>query len=264
MNDTFNLHRFSLLFKKTILERPMQLLGLIALMLTITLAIFSISVYFGSWNGGHAQAFIWGYVGGGIILASVIFSYFNTNASGSAYLVLPASAFEKWLCGVLIAGVLFTCLFLAFYRLMDICFVTFYHSSLDKNTPHYQELYEMSQVYDFGGRIPKSGYTMFLNFAGAMLLGSLYFNRANLVKTALLVAGFLAGMLFLNYGIAKMLIPHLSSASPFSDAGLKFGNDYRMLWMPESGKKAIDILLQYLIPAILWITAYIRLREKEI
>ena len=126
MNDIFEFKRFGLLFKKTILERPVQLLGIAGLALAATLIIYSAILYFTNgmgWNIAQNLSFGWGVIGGGCFLSSVVFGYFSTNASGSAYLTLPASAFEKWLCGIIIIGVLFPGLFLIFYRFMDFCFL---------------------------------------------------------------------------------------------------------------------------------------------
>ncbi|WCT11778.1 hypothetical protein [Mucilaginibacter jinjuensis] len=264
MNDTFNLQRFGFLFKKTILERPMQLVGIMALTLIATLTIFSFCIYFNHWHDGHIMAFTWGYLGGGIILASVVFNYFNTNASGSAYLTLPASSFEKWLCGVLISGVLFTLIFLLFYRIMDASAVIVYHSSLDKTIANYQFLYNEAHIFEFNDRKIQFAYYVFLNFAGAALLGSLYFNKANFIKTTLVIIAVILFMMGVNYLIARMFFSNLDSAFPYLSVGLQVGNDYRMINVSSEAEKRFTTCLKYVVPAILWLTAYIRLREKEI
>ncbi|NCD68809.1 hypothetical protein [Mucilaginibacter agri] len=264
MKDTFDLYRFTLLFKKTILERPAQLLGLMALMLLVSLGFYSFFAYFREWEAAHATAFIWGYVGGGIVLASVIFAHFTTNASGAAYLMLPASSLEKWLCGISIVGVMFTIIFLGFYRLMDFSFINLYHSRLNKNDAHYQFFYSQAQIFAFDGRLPKFSYMLFANFAGAALLGSLYYNRAGLVKTALTVLATMAFIGLANYLIARLFFNNLSSANPFWSVNLQLTNNYRTVDAPQYIKDFADNLTQFIIPAILWVTVYIRLREKEI
>src|ERR1700709_1801125 len=150
MNDTFEFKRFALLFKKTILERLLQFSGLTGLVLIGTLIIYAALLYFSSnYNVSQNLSFIWGFAGGGCLMASVVFSYFTTNANGSAYLTLPASALEKWLCGILISGVLFTGIFLLFFRVTDFCFVEAYHNSLDKAGPQYKQLYSAVQFFNF-------------------------------------------------------------------------------------------------------------------
>src|SRR6476619_2584802 len=126
MNNTFSLKRFGLLFKKAILERPMQTIGVMGLLLILSLILYTVAKRLVGFNAAQNLTFIWGLSGGGFFLASFVFGYFSTNASGSSYLTLPASYFEKWLCGILIAGVLYPIVFLVFYYLIDMGFVALY------------------------------------------------------------------------------------------------------------------------------------------
>jgi hypothetical protein len=264
MNDIFKLRRFILLLKKTILERPVQLMGLTGLVFVATLIIYSLALYTLSWNPAQNLAFIWGFVGGGCFLSSIIFGYFSTNASGSAYLTLPASAFEKWLCGILIAGIFFTCAFLAFYRLLDTCFVTTYHNGLNKNSPQFKELYDMAHIYTFDNNVARQSIILYVNFAGAMMVGSLYFNKVSAVKTALVYCGILGVIFFLNLFLANIFFKNVDEAFPFHNIFIKIGNDVGSVELPHAVSNMVTIAIQFIIPAVLWITAFIRLREKEI
>lgn len=135
MNNTFNIKRFAWLFKKTILERPAQLLGMTCLTLVVVLLIYAILKSLAPRDVVQNGSFMIGLAGGGSFLASFVFNYFSSNAAGSSYLTLPASHFEKWLCAVLISVVLFTIIFLVFYRITDAAFVASYHRSLDTKGP---------------------------------------------------------------------------------------------------------------------------------
>lgn len=264
MNNTFEFKRFGLLFKKTILERPAQLMGLTALILAVTFILYGGALYTMGWNPAQNIAFTWGFVGGGCFMSSVVFGYFGTNASGSAYLTLPASAFEKWLCGILITGVLFTCIFLVFYRLMDTCFVTAYHNGLDKNNPQYKIKYDAVTVYAFSNNVAKQSIMLFVNLAGAMMVGSLYFNRVSAIKTALIYCSFWAVIFFLNLFVANAMFTGVDLAFPFNNTFIKVGNDVGSLELPATYSNIVKVCIWFIIPSILWVTAYIRLREKEI
>src|SRR3954467_10100626 len=139
MNNTFNIKRFGFLFKKTVLERPIQTVGVMGLLLVLSLILYTVVKKLVGFNAAQNLTFIWGLSGGGFFLASFVFGYFSTNASGSSYLTLPASYFEKWLCGILIAGVLYPLVFLVFYHLMDMAFVAAYHNSLDPTSVFYKQ-----------------------------------------------------------------------------------------------------------------------------
>ena len=69
--------------------------------------MYAFAKFTGGFEVAQNAAFLMGLIGGGCFLASFVYSHFSSNASGSSYLTLPASHFEKWLCGVIITGVLY-------------------------------------------------------------------------------------------------------------------------------------------------------------
>jgi len=267
MNDLFEVKRFGLLLKKTVSERVLQLTGLTGLALIATFIIYS-GVLYATDGMGHNLAqnlsFVWGIIGGGCFLSSIAFGYFSTNASGAAYLTLPASAFEKWLCGILIIGIFFPVVFLVFYRVMDTCFVMFYHNSLNKHAPRYTEMYNAVQVYTFDNNFAGQAIMIYVNFVTAMMVGSLYFNKVSAVKTALVYAGILAFIYFLNLVLAHAMFTNVDMAFPFHNIFIKVGSGVGSLELPATVSKIVFIAVQYIIPGVLLLTTYIRLREKEI
>lgn len=263
MNDTFNLKRFGWLFKKTLLERPVQLFGLIGLTFVVSLLIYAILKDLMGYEEAQHVSFILGLVGGGCFLASYVFNYFSSNASGSSYLTLPASHFEKWLCGVIITGIIFTCLFLVFYRIIDSSFVSLFHKSLDPKDPYYHEMYESVHTFRLDGFLASKVYIMFLNATGAMLIGSLYFNKANFIKVALIVCALYIGGHLLNYFMAKAVFESVDKALPYYCVFIPVGKEFGKVLLPAYASVAVDICLLYVVPAILWLLTYVRLREKE-
>ncbi len=263
MNDTFNIKRFGWLFKKTLYERPAQLLGLIGLTLVIALLFYAVFRHLAPWDVGQNGSFMIGFIGGGTFLASFAFNYFTSNASGSSYLTLPASHFEKWLCAVLITGVIFTIVFLVFYRIIDTTLVGMYHKTLDPKGPFYKELYNSVQILPYDGFIATKTYMMFVNFTTAMLVGALFFNKAAFIKVALIVCGlFIAGS-YLNYFMAKVVFDNIDKALPYYAVFIPVGKEFGKIVLPSYASKAVDICILYIIPSVLLVTAYIRLREKE-
>lgn len=264
MNDVFNLKRFGWLFKKTMLERPVQLIGLIGLILMIDFLMYLFGTTMNIvWDAVQEETFILGLVGGGSFLAAFVFNYFYSNATGSSYLTLPASAFEKWLCGVLIAGIIFTLIFLAFYRLMDTTFVGIYHRSLNPAGPFYKEMYDHVRIFPYDGFVASKTYMMFLNFTTAMLVGALYFNKAAFIKVALIVCGLFIGGMLLNDFMAKALIDNVDKGLPYYAVFITVGKEFGKIFLPSYASKAVDIIILYIMPAVLLVTAYIRLSEKE-
>ncbi|MEJ7676580.1 MAG: hypothetical protein WKG06_01635 [Segetibacter sp.] len=158
----------------------------------------------------------YGFVGGGCFLASFVFNYFSSNASR---LILSHFCrhhhFEKWLCGVLITVVLYTIIFLVFYRIMDTTFVGLYHKSLDPKSPFYKELYEHVNDFPYNGFVASASYKMFVNFTGAMLVGALYFNKAAFIKVALIICALFIGGFLLNNIMAKAVIDNVDKGLPY-------------------------------------------------
>ncbi len=263
MNDTFDIKRFGLLLKKTLLERPVQLAGLTGLTLIFLLLMYAVCRYLINWDVAQNGSFMLGFVGGGSFLASFVINYFSSNASGSSYLTLPASHFEKWLCAILISGILFTIIFLVFYRIIDTTFVALYHRGLDPKGPFYKEMYEAVNTFPYDGFVALQTYKMYLNFAGAMLIGTLYFNKGAFIKVALIICGLFIGTYFLNGFMAKMLFDSVDRALPFNGVFISVGKEFGKIELPSYASKAVNICILYIVPAILWVGAYVRLREKE-
>jgi hypothetical protein len=263
MNNTFHAKRFGWLLKKTMLERPMQTMGLTGLLLILSLILYSVIKTFGGFNPAQNITFIWGLSGGGFFLASFVFAYFSSNAMGSTFLTLPASNFEKWLCGVLIAGVFYPVVFLLFFRLIDSSFVTIYHNGLDPAGPFYKQLYQSVFTFDFNGFLAWKVYPMYGFLAGAMLVGSLYFNKVAFIKTAIGISILILGVIGLNWLIATILFGHVNGAAPFNSVAIPAGKEEGSVELPSGIVNIINTSLWYVLPPVLWLLAFTRLREKE-
>ncbi len=263
MNNTFHAKRFGRLVKKTLLERPMQTLGLIGLLLTLSLILYSIIKTFGGFNPAQNITFIWGLSGGGFFLASFVFGYFSSNASGSSFLTLPASNFEKWLCGVLIAGVFYPVIFLLFFRLVDSSFVGVYHHGLDPADPFYRQLYQSVYIFDFNGFVAWKVYPMYAILAGFMLVGSLYFNKVAFIKTAIGISILIIGVIGINWLMATLFFGSINNAVPFNSVRMPAGKEEGTIELPRDFVDMINNSIWYVLPPILWLLAFTRLREKE-
>jgi hypothetical protein len=263
MNDTFDIKRFGWVLRKSILERPAQMLGLMLVTLIITLLTYAFVQNMVGIAKAQVCAFVFGILIGGSFISSVVLGYFSSNSTGISFLMLPASHLEKWLCAVLIAGLLFVGIYLCFFRLIDILFVNSYHANLDPSNPNYQSLYHSVAVFTFDNQISDLVFILFANISGAMLLGSLYFNRVSYIKVALLICVGIICTYFLNLLLAHLFFDHIDMAMPFRSIFLKVGSEIGIVDLPEPIHKSLGILIGYVIPAILWITAYIRLDEKE-
>ncbi|MDH7459723.1 hypothetical protein QEG73_00490 [Chitinophagaceae bacterium 26-R-25] len=263
MSDTFSLKRFGLLLKKTLTERPTQTIGATCLLLLLSVVLYTIAKRLAGFNAAQNLTFIWGLAGGGFFLASFIFGYFNSTASGSSYLTLPASFFEKWLCGILIAGIFYPLLFLLLFHCIDLLFVAAYHNSLDPNSLFYKQQYESVYTFDLNGTIAWKVYFIFSFVTGAMLTGGLYFNKIAIVKTAIAICLFIAILLGINWLISIMFFGPIKEFGIYHHVTLEVGKADGIILMPSGTENFIRHCIGYCLPTVLWFLPLIRLKEKE-
>ena len=263
MNNTFNIKRFGLLLKKALLEKPMQMIGFPCLLLTVVLILYAVVKALSGFEMAQRISFFVGLAGGSFFLASFVFGYFLSNASGSSFLTLPASNVEKWLCGILIAGIFYPTIFLIFYYSIDTGFVALYHKSLDPASPFYKQAYEAVYTFEFNGIVARNVFIMFFIYTGAMLLGSLYFNKAAIIKTAMALCVILLLIYGFNYLFATMLFGDIDDAATLGYVAIPVGHEVGFIELPAGFAKIFKYLLFYIAPACLWLLSFTRLREKE-
>ncbi|MEO7120699.1 MAG: hypothetical protein ABIY62_06355 [Ginsengibacter sp.] len=263
MNNTFSLKRFSWLIRKTLLERPVQIFGFTGLQLTLVFILYYVAKTFAGFGSAQNMSFNYGLPIGSCLLSSMVFGYFSSNAMGSSFVTCPASNFEKWLCGILIACVLYPAIFLIFYRIMDSGFVGLYHSSLDVSAPFYNEQYESVYILSFNGTLAWKTYQTFFFFTGAMLVGSLYFNKQPFIKSAISICIISMSIVGLNWLMAKSFFGEFNGAGAFNYVTIPVGKQEGIIELPDVVGKIFNNLIWFVIPGLLWILAFTRLREKE-
>jgi hypothetical protein len=263
MNDIFSIQRFGWLMRKIFIERTAQVLGTIGLCLMVTFIIYGMALLLQGLEVAQTAAFEIGLAAGGPLVASIVFSYFNNNANGASFLTLPASVLEKWLSGVLITGVLYFLLFLLVFRMIDLSFVAYHRHHLDPHLPYYKEQMEAIHTLSYTETVASGTYMLFFNFAGVVMLGALFFNKAAFVKTALIISSIAVGAFLLNLLMVSLLIKNTQIAFPFSIVWIWVGKERAALqFAPEEADK-IKIIFRFILPAIFWGLSLVRLKEKE-
>jgi hypothetical protein len=278
MNNVFNFKRFTWIFRKTIMERPVQLLGIFALVFLVVLILYTILRTVLGWGPTQNLAFFWGLSFGGCYLAAALFNYFTSNANGSSYLTLPCSALEKWLTAIIIVGVLYTGSFILFFKGVDAAFVNYYHQHLNPKEVNYISKVESVQPFNLSGHVAITSLYMYGTLVSSMLVGSLYFNKLSFVKTGLVICCVCAAFFLVNLALANMFFSNVSDAFPFfrvsmnvpsaavqneTSAWIRPVNEEAGITLPQPYHRMAEATIQYVLSILLCITAYIRLREKE-
>jgi hypothetical protein len=146
---------------------------------------------------------------------------------------------------------------------MDSSFVAIFHNSLDKGSPFYKEQYESVYIFDFNGLVAWRVYSNFFMMTSATLLGSLYFNKMALIKVAITVCILFFAIVGLNMLLANLFFGKILDTFPFSQVTIPVGKEQASIVMPDWINKIFTYSLGYFIPAILYVLAFTRLREKE-
>jgi hypothetical protein len=260
MSETFSLKRFYLLLVKTVSERPVQLFGIFGISMSAAVLIYFLLKNTANFEIAQLFSFTIGLVGGGCLLASAVFGHFSDNANSASFLTLPASALEKWLCGIVIV-VIFLAGFLLFFRGLDAFFVHLYHQSLSHQDARYQAKYDSVYLLSF----PDLDliFIFFFNAAAAMLVGSLYFNKIAFIKVALIICAVYFFTFLLNYLVNSILFTNMVHTYPFHSVVIKNGDEPGVVELPPAMTRISDAISLYILPSILLIISYTRLKEKE-
>lgn len=278
MNNVFNFKRFTWIFRKTLLERPVQLLGIFALDFILVLIMYATLRALLGWGATQNLTFLWGLSFGGCYLSATLFNYFSSNANGSSYLTIPCSALEKWLTAIIIVGVLYTLAFILFFKGVDTLFVNYYQQQLNPKEVNYLSKLEAIQPFSLTGHVARTSFYMYATLVSSMLVGSLYFNKLSFVKTGLIVCCVCALLFISNLAVANLFFPNVSDAFPFFRVTMSVPteelvsetkimirpmNDEASVFLPQPYHSILEFSLQYVLGIVLCITAYIRLKEKE-
>lgn len=261
MSQTFQFHRFYLLLKMSIMERPMAVIGTCIAGLATTALIYLFFQSIGAYHPAQYISFAVGLVGGGCLMASLVFAHFSSEANGIAYLTLPGSRLEKWLVGFLIAAV-YVGLFIVFYKWIDTFFVESFRQKLDPLDPHYQARYNSLWTYEFTEE--KEFLIFFVNCFCLMLIGSIYFNRMAFIKTALLIIVLIFLALSLNLLIMRTMVPDVARAVPLQSVVIANNGKESAVLLSANAQQWVGWMIGIVLPLSLLLTSFLKLKEKEI
>lgn len=189
----------------------------------------------------------------GTFYASQYYRDLASRAKGSNFLLVPASAFEKFLCSLLYTLILFFAVFTATFYLVDIIMVNI-ANSVDAIKKYHGKI-PIINVFDvtffsFNNNATLNFLLFFFSVQSAFLLGSVYFRKYNFLKT--IISGF---VIWLILFLIVYFFYQENSAEAYSD-----GNEGEMPnWIAQLIQG-----LAYVLAPLLWIVTYYRLKQKQV
>jgi hypothetical protein len=272
MNNTFELKRFSLVFKKLLFERSIMLYGSFTLVALFTWFIYhtTIGVHFNisSFQMYEMQAFAIGLNLGGIYWVATGFNYFAHKEEGYNYLTLPASHFEKWLSVLLLLFVFFV-FYCLFFRVLDTLYINYLKNHLNLPQDSYANkmyFYRHVEPLSFWGNTSVSmmaPYSIFIYMTGLMAIGGLYFNKTALIKTIFASIGLFILFHYFHYFIAEKIFQTEVKIIPFMMPTIILNKGNEVTYLPQPILLIYSVLFTIVLPISFWLIALIRLREKE-
>ena len=262
MNQTFNLNRFALLFKKHTVDNYKMYLMSIAVLAGILLLFMGSTAYNGNGylpKNAQAAFFIVFLLISGSIFTSMIFADMGDKKKAIPTLTLPASHFEKYLVAWLYSFVIFQLVFVAVFYLIAFIVVQFGASS----SPGHDNL--VLNLYSTDTN-PATYYAfIFYTFVHAVtFLGAIYFEKLHFIKTgfAFFICIILLGLL--NTPIINSMIDmHINGSTMFSPINITEGKNSWTIRAAEVQDHTVYIILAIIV-LLLLVSAFFRLKEKEV
>lgn len=262
MNQTFNLNRFAMLFKKYTIENYKIYLMSTAVLAGILLLFMGFVSY--QDNGHLPQAvqysfFIAFLLIAGCIFTSMIFTDLGDKKKAIPTLTLPASSFEKYFVGWLYSFLIFQVVYVALFYLSATIIVQLGHPG----TPQ-QENSVINLIANDYRPHPYYAFLIYTFLHAIAFLGAIYFKKMHFIKTAFtfFICTFLLGLI--NRPIlASMFDQSVDGTSIFSPISISNGKSAYSIHAVSLPDYLGAILLSVIV-LILWVSAYYKLKEKEV
>lgn len=259
MNNTFSLTRFIMLFKKHTLEHGKTYLlstGVLAGVTAIGLGIFSFT------NGGRlaipVQAIIFVYVLtlAGSVFTSLVFADLGDKRKANQVLTLPASHLEKFLVTWIYSFVIYQLLFMGVFYVVDWIIIGI--SRPPANDPN-----KMINIFDLEQKA-YMGFIAYTVFHGFTLWGAIFFEKLHFIKTAFIFFIYILVFIVINTPLLQFIIgKNVERSMAFGGFSITDSKRVWDIWAPDNMNHTT--LIVFAITVItLWLSAFFRLKEKEI
>lgn len=195
----------------------------------------------------------------GCIFTSLIFSDLGDKKKAIPALTLPASHFEKYFVGWLYSFVIFQVLYVALFYLIATIVVQLGHPSTPQQDNSVINLFTNDFRPD-----PYYAFIIYTFLHSITFLGAVYFEKMHFIKTAFafFIGAFILGLI--NKPIMSSMIKEtINGGTIFSPVTFTNGKQHWTIFQASIQDYTGAIVLG-LVVLVLWISAYYKLKEKEV
>jgi hypothetical protein len=256
MNKNFSINRFGRLFKKHSKEHYRNYLMSVTVLVGVMLLGGGFLVYMADVElDKNLQTFFFFTIMllAGTIFTSSVFADLGERKKAIAWLVLPASHFEKYL----VAWIYSFFLFIIVYTMV------FYLALFTALNIQHVHTHRMVVLNIFEKQILQ----MFLVFAflhAIAFFGAVYFEKLHFIKTAFAFFIIIAALILLNKGLLSIFTgKSVDMSPPFNN--MRFEEAGQTVDIKIEKQNAPYILyLLVILTFIFWVATYFRLKEKQV
>ena len=258
MNNIFDLRRFFMLFKKHTYEKGKEyLLSIltITVILLVGLGYTAYSTLTGLAEDIQAVIFIITLLLSGIIFTSMVFLDLSDKRKATTYLTLPASHVEKYLVNWLFSYLIFQIIFTAIFYIATYLVISLGINEVGVGNKVFNIFNTESKVYGV--------FYVYLIAHSIMFYGAIFFNKKHFIKTVFSLFLIGVSLTFLNkLVLSMMIVPKVYTMPPFTY--LRFMEEQKYYSIEIEPSEIFTYTLIALIVGLLWISAFYRLKEKEV
>ena len=256
MNKTFSIKRFSRLFRKHTKEHYRNYMMSVAVLVGVMIMGGSFLVYMIDVQlDKNIQSFFFFSIMllAGTIFTSTVFADLGERKKAIAWLVLPASHFEKYLVAWIYSFLLFIIVYTMIFYLA--LFISLNIQHLHTHRIVILNIFE-KQILQM--------YLVFSFLHAIAFFGAVYFEKLHFIKTAFTFFISIAVLILINKGLLTALLGRTVDASP-PFGYLRFADTGQAVDIKISSQDNPYLLyLIIILTFILWVGAYFRLKEKQV
>jgi hypothetical protein len=192
----------------------------------------------------------------GCVFTSLVFTDLGDKKKAIPALTLPASHFEKFLVSWLYSFLIFQLLYVALFYLIASIVISFGH-----DVPGRENV--LLDLFD-KDRMARMAFVIYPLMHSIMFFGAVYFEKLHFIKSgfAFFIGLFLLG-LFNRPIIAAMIDQSIIGTTLFTPLNITDGKKFWEIYPPEIQNQTVGIVLGTIV-VLFWVSAYFRLKEKEV
>ncbi len=262
MYEIFNIKRFSLSLRRLFVEKGIKMIGSILIILLVMILFMNIEFAPGFYTEVRLFFLILALMFGPVLYMGIVANEFTNHSKGISYLLMPNSAFEKWLLNNVVVIALYYIVFGLLFRLVDMWMVG-----------RLMTTFNLPEGVLTTTEFTSDGFVIATIIGTAIslgiLLGSHYFKKNSMIISLLLMFALLILVFFLDYSFANILFNgqvYFGDTAPFGPVSitdpLLTAGRYDLA-SPVSVKQLITYTFVPVI-AILSLTYFVRIKEKQL